>query len=260
MNQCTNNCFSKIVSLGAAAYSRIETAVCGRHPHPNPLHFQWLAGKDLYPTLKRHLPCLRGRVLDLGCGEKPYRDWATQASEYVGADLVAGPGVDHILKDGERWPFPDASFDSLLSTQVIEHVRDLHHCLQEMRRVLKPDGTLLLSFPFIYPSHGEPHDYRRLSLFGAKELIESLGPTEVLALETQGAIGSTLGLLFLNWLETQSTRHVACAILKFLCLPLWWGLCAGINLLGMLLDSIDSTNRYYLNVVILARRVSLPQI
>src|SRR5437660_11977884 len=80
-------------SAGGKAYDRIIAWLCGR-PRLYPWHFQWLAVRDLYRDLRHLLPTLAGRVLDVGCGEKPYAQWLTSAHEHVGLDVYAGPAVD----------------------------------------------------------------------------------------------------------------------------------------------------------------------
>lgn len=71
-------------------YRQIYEALCGKHPHLRPWHFQWLATVYLVRMLKLRLPQLTGRVLDVGCGDKPYQPWFAQATEYVGIDVAGG--------------------------------------------------------------------------------------------------------------------------------------------------------------------------
>ncbi len=73
-------------------YRQTYEALCGKHPHVLPWHFQWLDTIYLARTLKARLPQLGGRVLDVGCGDKPYRALFSQATDYVGIDVVAGGG------------------------------------------------------------------------------------------------------------------------------------------------------------------------
>lgn len=80
-------------SLGRS-YRIIYDLLCGRPPRLYPWHFQWLATYCLYPGLKRLLPAYGGRVLDAGCGSKPYLRWFGSVTEYVGLDVASGPDVD----------------------------------------------------------------------------------------------------------------------------------------------------------------------
>ncbi len=235
-----------------ALYARAYDALCGRHPRVRPWHFQWLAVKDLYRDLRRSLPELRGRVLDVGCGEKPYARWLSGATECVGIDVVAGRNVDVVITPGQPWPLESRSFDAVLCTQVIEHAQDLDNVLAEIHRVLAPKGLLLLTVPFAYNEHGAPGDYRRLSVHGVRELLSPR--YAALVLTPQGGIGSTTGLLVLNWIEATLNRSRTSRVLKAVLLPLWLIASAAVNMGGWALDRVDHTNAFYSNVLVLARK------
>lgn len=122
------------------------------------------------------LPAARGGVLlDLGCGTRPYRELYQGRFAYaVGADYeIRGP--IEVRLDAAYLPFPDESFDSVLLTEVIEHVPDIDRTLREISRVLKPGGVLLLTWPFNYMMHEIPSDYIRLTEFGMRRRTELAG-------------------------------------------------------------------------------------
>lgn len=225
--------------------------LCGQHTHERPWHFQWLSTLYLHRRLSRLLPDYGGRVLDVGCGNKPYQTWFGDVSEYVGLDVVPGPKVDIVITSGERWPVQDSYYDVLLSTQVIEHVDSLEFALEQMRRVIKADGVVILSFPFLFNVHGAPYDYRRFTHYGAAKLLPGY---EILHLESQGGIGSTLVILFLNWIETALSRNVITRILKGLLMPIFIAMSFLLNLLGLMLDRLDRTEAFYSNVLLVARQ------
>lgn len=145
---------------------------------------------DLQWTLVIHAlesvaPVARGRLLDVGCGEKPYLDiFLPHVTEYVGVEHEAsfketqsstrakGPDV---LYDGKRLPFADGEFDTVLSVQTLEHTPDPQALVREMARVLHPDGRLLLSAPFSFRLHEQPHDYFRFSPHGLRALCVEAG-------------------------------------------------------------------------------------
>jgi len=117
--------------------------------------------------------------LDVGCGLKPFETSFEHAS-YTGIDVeVSGRSVD--LKnpdeyfDGVHIPYKDEIFDGILSTQVLEHVEDLSLLLAECNRVLKPGGKFIVSVPFVYKEHEQPHDYRRFTSFGLTQLLSLNG-------------------------------------------------------------------------------------
>ncbi len=146
----------------------------------NPFYF---ARIGLAGSMTELAPRLRKRLLDVGCGTKPYRE-LFNVETYVGLDIDAATsrkrGVADYFYDGTSFPFSDASFDSLLCNQVLEHVFNPDEFVQEMNRVLKPDGKLLLTVPFVWDEHEQPYDYARYSSFGLRALLEKHGFTILL--------------------------------------------------------------------------------
>jgi SAM-dependent methyltransferase len=233
------------------AYRSVYEAICGRHPHPRLWHFQWLAGHYLYSGLERVLAPLGGRVLDVGCGDQPYRRYFGPVTEYVGLDVTPGPKVDIVVTPDQQWPLEAGRFDVLLCSQVLEHVEHLDITLREMDRVLRPGGTMVLSFPFLYNVHGAPHDYRRFTTHWAVLLLPEY---TVLHREGQGGLGSTIAVLLLNWLEVSLNLTFVGRVLKALLLPVWIVSCLVINVVGRLVDVIDRTAAYYGNVLVVLRK------
>lgn len=222
-------------------------ALCGRHPEIRPCHFQWLATKDLYRELRALAPQMEGRILDVGCGRKPYRPWFTGASEYVGIDVVADSAADIVVRTGERWPLDDGSFDAVIATQVLEHVRDFDNVRDEIVRVLRPRGRAVVSVPFIYNEHGAPDDLRRFSAYGVAQIFPA--DWELVRVKRLGSLGSTLGILFLNWMDVSLSRTWPTKILKVALLPAWIIVSATVNGVGALLDSLGDRSGTYVNVL-----------
>ena len=242
-----------VEGLDAAALHAYDAA-CGTHPNIRCWHFQWLAVRDLYGDLRRILPGLRGRVLDVGCGEKPYASWLPRGkgNRIVGIDVSRGPGVDVVVGEGNVFPFSDGAFDAVLCTQVLEHVTDLEGILREIHRVLAPSGVLVVSVPFIYHEHGAPRDFRRFSRHEAIRLLS--GRYEIEEAAGQGGFGSTVFMLFLAWLRTAWERRSVLRMLKLPLLPAWLAATMTANGLGLLLDALDGTDAFYSNVMVVARK------
>lgn len=114
-------------------------------------------------------------VLDFGCGTAPYRDTLPRGVRYTGADLPGNDRADVELRDDGTLPVPDGSVDLVLSTQVLEHVRDPDVYLRECARVLRPGGSLVLSTHGAMYYHRDPDDYWRWTMPGLALLLERTG-------------------------------------------------------------------------------------
>lgn len=117
-----------------------------------------------------------GLMLDVGAGMMTYRDTiCNTGAVYLGMDVQQmAPGLA-LLGSGESLPFVNDCIDGIFCSQVIEHVPRPWIFIQELARVLKPGGVLILSAPFMYYVHGAPHDYYRYSHYGLQLLAEEAG-------------------------------------------------------------------------------------
>lgn len=127
-------------------------------------------------------------TLDIGCANSPYRDLFPNR---VGFDVAEGPGVD-VVGDAHMLPFDDSLFDQILCTEVLEHLHTPDRAITEMHRVLKPDGTLVLTTRFCFPIHDAPHDYFRYTKYGLRHLF-NVWDIEFLGEEVK--TGSTISVL-----------------------------------------------------------------
>ncbi|HYC40094.1 MAG TPA: class I SAM-dependent methyltransferase [Chitinophagaceae bacterium] len=136
----------------------------------------YLLRKRLLKQISLQAPMLSGRLLDFGCGSKPYRN-LFQVAEYIGVD-IENPAHPHtnetvdVLYDGKTLPFPDEHFDSVFSSEVFEHVFNLNETLDEIRRVMKPGARILVTCPFAISEHEVPNDFARYTSFALQHLFE----------------------------------------------------------------------------------------
>lgn len=113
-----------------------------------------------------------GRLLDLGCGNAPYMPWfRPKVQEYVTADHPPASDVVQVLCDSQNLPFETASFDTVLCTQMLEHVPRPWLATAEITRILKLGGILILTCPQYWVLHEIPHDYFRFTPFGLRVLF-----------------------------------------------------------------------------------------
>ncbi len=212
----------------------------------------FLIRRDLFLNIKRLSPELSGRLLDFGCGRKPYESLFS-VSEYIGVDIEQ-TGHDHtnskvdVFYDGKTLPFPDNSFDSLFFSEVMEHVFNIEDILQEIGRVMKPGAPALITVPFCWNEHEIPYDYGRYSTFGVTHLLETNG-FEVVTLRKSGhfmrVVFQLSSLYFFEFFRRFG--KVGYAISMLFIIP--------IHLVGLIVSFIlPRNNSLYFNNIILARK------
>jgi len=118
-------------------------------------------------------------LLDLGCGEKPYKKiYERYFRSSFGIDILEclhDKSQIEIFGKAETLPFKSESFDTILCTEVLEHIENPFNALQEIYRVLKKNGTLILTVPFMVPLHEQPYDFYRFTPFSIEMLINKAG-------------------------------------------------------------------------------------
>lgn len=139
------------------------------------------------PLLRMHA---RGRLLDLGCGPAPlFGIYGGQIRACTCVDWPrSGYGSRHVdaFADLSRpLPIRTAAFDTVLLTDVLEHIARPEALMQEIARVLAPDGRLVLTTPFLYGLHEQPHDYYRFTEFALRRFCAESG-LEVVSLAPYG--------------------------------------------------------------------------
>jgi SAM-dependent methyltransferase len=138
-----------------------------------------------------------GTLLDLGCGNKPYRDiFARHVSRHVGLDSPTGyhgqASEADLWSDASALALRDESVDVVLCTQVLEHVPEPRQTVLEAARVLKKGGILIMTVPLMNVVHEAPHDYFRFTPY-ALELLLAQASLSVVCIRNQGGGWAMLG-------------------------------------------------------------------
>jgi len=159
--------------------------------------------QTILDAVRAFVPSASGRLLDVGCGHKPYAPlFLSHVDEYIGLDLVESPAGNDadIIGSVLALPFDDASFDTVLATQVIEHVAEPQAMMREIARVLRPDGRALITAPLFWPLHETPHDFYRYTSYGLEHLAAEAGLT-VEQMTERGGFWSLMAQLFVEYYE-----------------------------------------------------------
>ncbi len=121
----------------------------------------------VYKHLNKRMSKFKGKILDIGCGESPYKHLLNQReTEYFGIDIQESKNFDYnncniIHFDGKKIPFDDNAFDHIICTEVIEHIIDPSDLISEIYRVLKKGGNAIITVPWSARYHYIPNDYHR---------------------------------------------------------------------------------------------------
>ena len=141
----------------------------------------------------------RGRLIDLGCGAKPYQAlFAPFVDSHYGVDFAATAGLHYgeatkadLLVNGSETGLPAGSYDTILCTQVLEHVFETKAFVAECHRLLAKGGKGIFTVPFLWQTHAEPNDFFRFTRFGLERLFTEAG-FKVLELRPVGGSYSAL--------------------------------------------------------------------
>ena len=140
-----------------------------------------LQASSIWMDLKLVLSACQGSVLDVGCGAQPYRRLLPSNVRYTGIDTVDAQAnfgytiPETIYFEGDVWPIASGSIDTVIATEALEHVLRPEQFLAEARRVLKPNGWLVLTVPFAARWHYIPHDYWRFTPSGLNQVMANAG-------------------------------------------------------------------------------------
>jgi len=222
--------------------------------NPKPYDFlmtTYIERRALFQAVRKLAPQITGSVLDVGCGKKPYEYLFTNAKKYIGLDHIKCKSSENkadCFYDGKKFPLKSSSFDSIVCTEVLEHVEDDQLFINECKRVLKPNGIMLLSMPFMWEEHEEPYDFRRFNSFGLKNALIKKGFKVITYEKTTSEFLTIIQLLILFVLNKYSHKQF---ILKRLFLK---AIIVKLNFLAFLFWNTPGTGKLYIDNIILVRK------
>lgn len=167
--------------------------------------YNWLVHHLVIEALIRARRHAHGLLLDVGCGEKPFARWFDgHVTRYVGVDIPVFYYRHRVKPDvfarAETLPLRSGSVDTVLGLSILDHFPEPGPVLDELHRVLRDDGVMIMEFSQTVPLHAEPHDYLRFTRYGAIWHLERAGfePVEFIAF---GGLACRVGLSLIDGLN-----------------------------------------------------------
>ncbi len=128
----------------------------------------------LQESMKAVSPFVKGKVLDAGAGSLDRYSGTFQKEEYIRMEPSPGKGID-VVASIYSIPFAEGSFDSVLSSQVFEHLNEPQQAAYELARVLKRGGHAIITIPQASPLHEMPNDFFRYTSYGLEHIFKKAG-------------------------------------------------------------------------------------
>lgn len=174
---------------------------------PNKLD-RYIVRSSILKAFQETLPQLQGTLLDVGCGQMPYKPLLlsrdSNVEKYIGLDLEGGRHSQRkqpdLLWDGKTIPLDNESIDCAIATEVLEHCPDPEIVMKEIWRVLKPGGILFFTVPFLWNLHETPHDEYRYTPFALKRHLIQSSFTEI-EIKAMGGWDAALAQMLGLWVR-----------------------------------------------------------
>jgi SAM-dependent methyltransferase len=184
----------------------------------NSLPYNWLIHHIIIKSLKTNLENIKGNVIDIGCGKKPFKKIiSTNCKSYIGLEshkTLHGFSEVDVIGNALILPFTSSSADTVVSFQVMEHVPEPDKFLSEIYRILKPGGYCLLMTPFMWGEHEIPNDYFRYTRYGLDYLARKANFKVIKIVADTGYL--TMATIRFNYFLMRFSR----GILKFIIIPI----------------------------------------
>lgn len=181
----------------------------------------------IFRDVGKALPAYKGNVLDIGCGQSPYRFLLDPANtRYYGIDIIQAKdfGYDNpdiTSFDGKNIPFGDNMFDAVICTEVLEHVQEYQYLIDEMHRTSKKNADLIVTIPWSARYHYIPYDYFRYTPSSLRTMFSKFSDIIIKPRGTDIAvIGSKMIVLFFRGLIPDRPWKMIFLPVFLLCSPL----------------------------------------
>ncbi len=202
----------------------------------------YLQLRAISESIKRNAHYAKGVLVDIGAGNTPYKKhFEKKVNEYIKIDnFEFVNGKPDIFGNALELPIKSNSVDTAFSSQVLEHVPEPQKMVDEIYRILRPQGICILSTHMANPLHGEPHDYFRFTKYGLKEIFKKFSKIE--NIEENGGALLSVGQFLIWGLSEKLPRVLSLPLIVFL------------NYAIKKMDRVFYDKRFTTNYVIVARK------
>jgi len=229
-----------------------------RNLSKTPFHTAFWVQKRIGDAIAAHAHLAHGVLLDVGCGLKPYEKFfAPYVKKYYGTEYSPESGFRgnraDVAGDASAMPFASESVDTILCTEVLEHVAHPEKVIEEFARILKPDEIIITTAPFFYPIH-DSFDFFRYTDEGIAVIMRRHG-LEIEKIEPLSGTGLTVALMFnfylfdLGFMWTKWMYPIG-LVLR----PVLWLLICLVNLLGWIMEKAIPSKQMAFNHLTIGKK------
>ncbi|MDI6730789.1 MAG: class I SAM-dependent methyltransferase, partial [Candidatus Altarchaeum sp.] len=210
------------------------------YTHPRITDDIYLHFSEIRDYIKKYSDKVYGRVLDIGAGKSPFKNFFKNTTEYIRLDKFDHNNKPDIIADATKMPLKKNSVDSVVCFQVLEHVQDPQNVINEIYRVLKKNGTCLLTTHMAAALHGEPYDYFRFTKYALKDVL--FKKFKYVEIEANGGALLSIMQLIVWGISENLPRFIALPFIIFF------------NFIGKNLDKVFYNEVFTLNYIVYARK------
>jgi ubiquinone/menaquinone biosynthesis C-methylase UbiE len=180
----------------------------------------------IYKDVKKELPFYKGNVLDIGCGQSPYKFLLDKSeTRYFGIDIIEASSFgynnpDITPFDGKNIPFGDSEFDAVICTEVLEHVQEYQYLIDEIYRTTKKGASVIVTIPWSARYHYIPYDYFRYTPSSLKTMFSNFSNISIKHRGTDIAViaSKLIVIFFRGFFPNRFWKYIFLPLL-ILCLP-----------------------------------------
>lgn len=223
-----------------------------------PFHSGYWVRIRIDNAIAEHANLAHGVLLDVGCGLKPFeKDFSPYVEKYIGLEYSPESGYRgnkaDICGDAGYLPLADGSVDTILCTEVMEHVPHPEKTIEEFARVLRPGGTVITTAPFFYPIH-DAYDFFRYSPDGLAAMMKRHGLTVEKVEPLSGTAVTLAAMLNLYWYDIGFIWTKWLYPIGLIFRPILWLMCFIVNVLGGIFEKLLPSKQMSFNHLTIAKK------